>query len=75
MIDWKEYWAHSPNDAGDPQMMEEHLREVADMARDFAAPFGAGDFAHWVGWLHDVGKFGDEFQDYLPPLPSRQIGG
>lgn len=65
MVDWTEYWAHSPNDNGDPQMMEEHLHEVADMAREFAAPFGAGDFAHWVGWLHDIGKFSDEFQDYL----------
>ncbi len=75
MIDWTEYWAHSPNDSGNAQMMEEHLRAVADMARDFATSFGAGDFAHWVGWLHDVGKYSDDFQDYLRRCHNDKLAG
>ncbi len=75
MADWNVFWAHSPNDDGKPQTMEAHLHEVAQMARDFAEPFGAGDFAHWVGWLHDVGKFSDEFQGYMRRCHLDKVAG
>jgi CRISPR-associated endonuclease/helicase Cas3 len=52
-------WAHSPNDNGDWHSLVDHLRGTAELARRFAAPFGGGDVAYWLGMLHDVGKGGD----------------
>ncbi|MGI8857451.1 MAG: CRISPR-associated helicase Cas3' [Thermomicrobiales bacterium] len=59
------YYAHSKNAAGDPQTMEEHLRNVAADASTFAEPLGAGKLAYAVGLLHDVGKYNPAFQAYL----------
>ena len=42
-------WAHSKNDQGVRQPLEAHLRAVAETAREFGAPFGAGDIAYWAG--------------------------
>lgn len=64
-MSWSEYWAHSPNEAGKPQSMEDHLSAVAEMAKAFGEPFCAGELAFYAGWLHDIGKFSDEFQDYM----------
>jgi CRISPR-associated endonuclease/helicase Cas3 len=47
------------------QPLEEHLRNVAELAREFAAVFQSGDWAWNAGWLHDLGKAADEFQAYL----------
>ncbi len=43
-----ELWAHSRNDDGDPHMLIDHLRSVAEMARIFIqrkhlSPFGDVD--------------------------------
>jgi CRISPR-associated endonuclease/helicase Cas3 len=61
------YYAHSL--PGQPpekwQKLEDHLRGTAELAKKFAEPFGAGDWAWNVAWLHDVGKAADEFQAYL----------
>ncbi len=59
------YYAHSKNDAGQPQEMEEHLRNVATDASVFAEPLGAGSLARAIGLLHDVGKYDPAFQAYL----------
>jgi CRISPR-associated endonuclease/helicase Cas3 len=37
------------------------LRQVADLARERAAKFGAGDWGYAAGLLHDLGKYSDEF--------------
>jgi CRISPR-associated endonuclease/helicase Cas3 len=61
------YYAHTPPDH-DPnrwQTMREHATNVAELAARFAVPFGVEKLARWVGWLHDVGKYSDEFQKYL----------
>ena len=47
------------------QPLEEHLKAVAEIARDFAAEFDSGDWAYNAGWLHDLGKAADAFQAYL----------
>ncbi|MGV8038608.1 MAG: CRISPR-associated endonuclease Cas3'' [Thermoanaerobaculaceae bacterium] len=43
----------------------DHLRDTAAKARDFAAPWGASDWAWNAGWLHDLGKADSRFQGYL----------
>jgi CRISPR-associated endonuclease/helicase Cas3 len=66
----KEFYAHSL--PGRPkeewQLLEEHLRNVAGMARRFAEPFGGGDWAYLAGLWHDLGKYSTEFQNRLEVL-------
>lgn len=59
------YLAHSANDAGRTEPVEEHLSAVADTASRFAHEFGAEAEARTAGLLHDLGKFGTRFQDRL----------
>jgi CRISPR-associated endonuclease/helicase Cas3 len=58
-------YAHSQNDRGLWDPLRIHLNEVAERARRFAEVFGAGDAAYVAGILHDLGKYGDLFQDRL----------
>jgi len=59
--------AHTPPDEEPDkwQSMHEHTNNVAQLAAAFAKPFGAEELALWCGWLHDVGKYSDDFQKYL----------
>src|SRR5580658_4124886 len=59
------YFAHSPNDQGEWNPLRKHLGEVAERARGFAAAFESGDDAYLAGLLHDLGKYGDLFQERL----------
>ena len=63
--------AHSENSNGESHSLPEHLKGVADIAREFAAPFGGGDIAYYAGLWHDLGKFNPEFQEYLLGNRSR----
>jgi len=62
-----EFYAHTLE--GEPvarwQKLEEHLQGVANRAECFARDFSADEEARVAGWLHDLGKFRDEFQSYL----------
>src|SRR6266545_1661468 len=61
------YWAHTDNPNGKPHLLKDHLREVGRLARQFAES-GNPDLAQaaeWAGLLHDLGKYRDEFQEYL----------
>lgn len=59
-------WAHSPPvDGGSWHALEAHLRGTAELARLFAAPFGGGDVAYWLGRLHDLGKASQAWQSRL----------
>ncbi len=53
-----DYYAHSTDsaDKSEWQTLEEHLRNVAGMAEEFAAVFGAGEWGRTAGLLHDSGK-------------------
>jgi CRISPR-associated endonuclease/helicase Cas3 len=62
-----EYYAHSHpgKPFADWQSLEEHLKNVAEKARTFADAFGAGEWGYLAGLWHDVGKYSNEFQNYL----------
>jgi CRISPR-associated helicase Cas3/CRISPR-associated endonuclease Cas3-HD len=47
------------------QPLAAHLRNVAGLARRFAEPLGLADEAELAGWLHDLGKYAERFQDRL----------
>ncbi len=47
------------------QPLAAHLRNVADLAKQFAAPLGLAAEAELAGLLHDLGKYRVEFQQYL----------
>jgi CRISPR-associated endonuclease/helicase Cas3 len=51
------YYAHSLEGKSltEWQELREHLKNVAELARQFAEPFGAGEWAYFVGILRDVG--------------------
>lgn len=58
------FYAHSLKDKPpeDWQPLEQHLYNVAKLARRFAEPFGGDQWAYLAGLWHDLGKYSDEFQ-------------
>ena len=58
-------YAHSANDLGERQLLVDHLRNVAILAREFAEHFDGGDLAFLAGLWHDVGKADPEWQRRL----------
>ena len=58
-------YAHSANAQGERQLLIDHLRNVANLARDLASPFDGGDLAFLAGLWHDVGKADPLWQQRL----------
>ncbi|MGE0156332.1 MAG: CRISPR-associated helicase Cas3' [Geobacter sp.] len=50
---------------GTPQPLIEHLEGAAELAEQFAVKVGLPVCGSITGFLHDIGKFSKEFQDYL----------
>ena len=65
-----EYYAHSLE--GKPpsewQRLDEHLNNVAVMARSFAEKFDCGALSFWLGLLHDIGKINLCFQSHIKAM-------
>jgi CRISPR-associated endonuclease/helicase Cas3 len=58
-------WAHSSNAAGVRHSLTDHLYGTAELAREFASAFGAGDAGHFLGLAHDAGKASCTWQEGL----------
>lgn len=67
MSEIEHVYAHSlPNHPPvDWQTLEDHSRHVAELAAEFATPFGSSETARLLGMLHDIGKARQSFQSYL----------
>lgn len=59
-----EFVSHISEDGRVEEVMD-HLREVAEMAAEFARPFGADKWAYLAGMAHDIGKYSAEFQNRI----------
>ncbi len=61
----KLFWAHSRSLEGHEDPVAEHLQAVSQRAALYARAFGAEEEAAIAGLLHDLGKYGDLFQERL----------
>lgn len=59
------YWAHTPVHGSQPHLLDEHLEDVAGIARELGERVGLGPFAEVAGLWHDIGKAHPSFQRYL----------
>lgn len=57
--------AHHRESDGATQSIEAHLLGVAAHASGFAKKIGLAEHGELIGLLHDLGKYPDEFQNYL----------
>lgn len=58
-------WGHISEDGLRSQPLSEHLTQTADLARQFADIFHAGDWGYFCGLLHDIGKYSEKFQQRI----------
>lgn len=68
-----ELLAHYDKDKGLKQLLDEHLFNVARLARQEAAVIGQGDILFLLGLYHDLGKGDMAFQDKLCHHPNRHV--
>lgn len=64
------YIAHVRSSDGELQSLEDHLKETADWCSSFSSTIGLPNCGRLLGLLHDIGKYSDEFQDYLRGITS-----
>ncbi|NDP38322.1 MAG: CRISPR-associated helicase Cas3' [Rhodoferax sp.] len=57
--------AHVREADGSIQWLPDHLIGVSMLARDFARKIGLAEQGELMGLLHDLGKYSEEFQNYL----------
>lgn len=60
-----EFYAHINKEQQTKQNLYTHLSNVAYLARQNLTPCGLQDAGELVGWLHDIGKYCTNFQEYL----------
>lgn len=60
-----EYYAHSGNNYDNWHLLKDHLSSVAQIAQNFASGLPWEKEAYLAGLYHDLGKYGDLFQERL----------
>jgi CRISPR-associated endonuclease/helicase Cas3 len=68
MVDFSKLIAHTKAQNGKEDLLIDHLKNVAVMARSFAEKFDCGALAYSLGLLHDIGKINPLFQSYLKAM-------
>ena len=64
----EQYYAHIRRNIDgtiERQTIKEHCRNTAEIASKLLEPIGTGKAAYLAGYLHDMGKCKQEFQEYL----------
>ncbi|MCP9470550.1 MAG: CRISPR-associated helicase Cas3' [Nitrospira sp.] len=61
----RQFFAHSANEHGKWHRLADHLASVSRLAKDFMQGRNGAEEAALAGVLHDLGKYGDRFQDRL----------
>ena len=56
------FLAHISDDKSREQSVQEHLKNTALLAGQFADKFCCRDWGFGCGMLHDIGKYSEEFQ-------------
>ena len=59
------YIAHIREPDLEIQPLAEHLKSVSRLCSKFTNDIGCYDIGLLIGILHDIGKYGQEFQDYI----------
>ena len=61
------HYAHSTatSNGSDWQPLRDHLLQTAQRAKMLGSKFGAAKAAALAGWLHDLGKYSEAYQDYI----------
>ena len=59
-----EYIAHVSEDKR-VHLLDEHLKNTAKLATDFASEFGASEWGYLCGLWHDLGKYSQPFQKMI----------
>lgn len=73
-----DYIAHIRESDGQVQTVKEHLLEVCALAEGFGEKLGVRYIAGLAGLLHDLGKYTEEFREYIltavnnPATPPRK---
>ena len=57
--------AHLNTRSGSKELVSEHLKLVAARAKEYTTVFNAGKEGYLAGLLHDLGKYGELFQQRL----------
>ena len=57
------------------QSLGDHLEGTAQLAREFASPFGGSEWAYLAGLWHDIGKAQPAWQRYLRSVSGYRPGG
>ncbi len=60
-----DYYAHSGNEHNDWHLLKVHLDSVSNLARENLSGWQGEEEAKLAGLLHDLGKYGDRFQNRL----------
>jgi CRISPR-associated endonuclease/helicase Cas3 len=65
MFNKEDYIAHRREKDGEVHWLSHHLKAVSKISGEFASKIGLKDQGELIGLLHDIGKAGKEFQDYI----------